>query len=77
MKRRDFFKNGSLAFLGTSLLSPFDTLASITDNKNNIAKNIIFLVSDGMSTGTLNMTNLLLQRKAYKVIGCVFTKKTK
>lgn len=65
MKRRDFFKGGSLAFLGTSLLSPFDALASIAmpDFKGKQATNIIFLVSDGMSTGTLNMANMLLNRK--------------
>lgn len=31
--------------------------------RNKTAKNIIFLVSDGMSTGTLNMTDLYLNRK--------------
>ena len=36
---------------------------SIDKKGGKIAKNIIFLVSDGMSTGTLNMANLLLQRK--------------
>lgn len=67
MKRRDFFKGGSVAFLGTALLSPFDTIAAVTEDafhkEGKIAKNIIFLVSDGMSTGTLNMANMLLQRK--------------
>lgn len=67
MKRRDFFKGTSLAFLGTTLLSPFDSLAGVIDlngsKKGKIAKNIIFLVSDGMSIGTLNMTSMLLQRK--------------
>src|SRR5690606_33789868 len=32
-------------------------------SKGKKAKNIIFIVSDGMSTGTLNMADLLLQRK--------------
>ncbi|MFA4870004.1 MAG: alkaline phosphatase [Pedobacter sp.] len=65
MRRRDFFKGGSLAILGSSLLSPFETLAAVTmpDSKGKQAKNIIFLVSDGMSTGTLNMANILLNRK--------------
>jgi alkaline phosphatase len=67
MKRRDFFKGGSIAFLGTTLLSPLDSIAAVTDENfykdGKIAKNIIFLVSDGMSTGTLNMANMLLQRK--------------
>ena len=68
MKRRDFFKGGSLAFLGTSLLSPFDALAGMAtpDIKDKQATNIIFLVSDGMSTGTLNMANMLLNRKTGK-----------
>ncbi|WP_316818156.1 alkaline phosphatase [Pedobacter nyackensis] len=68
MKRRDFFKGGSLAFLGSSLLSPFDSIAAVTtpDFKGKQATNIIFLVSDGMSTGTLNMANMLLHRKTGK-----------
>jgi alkaline phosphatase len=65
MKRRDFFKGGS-ALIGASLLSPSALLAQ-TEAQQHLkarqAKNIIFLVSDGMSTGTLNMANLLLQRK--------------
>ena len=65
MKRRDFFTNSSLSLLGASLLSPKDLLTgnSLSSRKEKSAKNIIFLVSDGMSTGTLNMANLLLQRK--------------
>ena len=67
MNRRNFFKNGSLFALGTSLLNPFDLTAAPKDfdtlKKNKIAKNIIVIVSDGMSTGTLNMTDLYLSRK--------------
>ncbi|KAA8481940.1 alkaline phosphatase [Arcticibacter tournemirensis] len=67
MKRRDFFKNTSLAAIGSAFLSPVDLLASIPANKRRsdgkTAKNIIFMVSDGMSIGTLTMANLLLQRK--------------
>lgn len=63
MKRRDFFRNGSLAFLGTTLLSPWDAIASASKPQKGQAKNIIFLVSDGMSTGTLNMADLLSRRK--------------
>lgn len=67
MDRRKFFRNGSLFALGTSLLNPFDLAASSTDfdtlKKNKKAKNIIVIVSDGMSTGTLNMTDLYLSRK--------------
>ncbi len=67
MKRRDFFRNTSLAALGTTLLSPVDLLASGNNKETaangKTARNIIFLVSDGMSVGTLTMANLLLQRK--------------
>ena len=67
MDRRKFFKNGSLLALGTSLLNPFDLSATQLDidtlNKNKKAKNIIIVVSDGMSTGTLNMADLYLSRK--------------
>ncbi|MFK5958990.1 MAG: alkaline phosphatase [Lutibacter sp.] len=67
MDRRKFFRNGSLFALGTSLLNPFDLAAAPTDfdtiKKNHKAKNIIVIVSDGMSIGTLNMADLYLSRK--------------
>lgn len=65
MKRRDFFKKGSLLTVGGLLINPFNLKAnSIKEEfKNRKAKNIIFLVSDGMSNGTLSMTDLLLRRK--------------
>jgi alkaline phosphatase len=66
MKRRDFFKNSSLAVTAGAILSPLDLLAgnnSPAKRNGTTAKNIIFMVSDGMSTGTLNMASLLLQRK--------------
>ena len=67
MDRRNFFRNGSLFALGTSLLNPFDLAAAPTDfdtlKKNKKAKNIIVVVSDGMSIGTLNMADLYLSRK--------------
>ncbi|RDI14673.1 alkaline phosphatase [Flavobacterium sp. AG291] len=70
MNRRKFFRNGSLFTLGTALINPFESTASILDlqtiNKNKKAKNIIFMVSDGMSTGTLNMADLYLNRKTGK-----------
>lgn len=70
MNRRKFFRNGSLFTLGTALISPFESTANILDlqtiNKNKKAKNIIFMVSDGMSTGTLNMADLYLNRKTGK-----------
>ncbi len=66
MNRRKFFRNGSIAAIGGAILSPFDLLAKDTtadlSGKGKKAKNIIFLVSDGMSTGTLNMADLYLNR---------------
>lgn len=63
MKRRDFFRNGSLAFIGTSLLTGGSSMHAQQLSKGKKARNIIFIVSDGMSSGTLNMADLLLQRK--------------
>lgn len=65
MKRREFLHAGALAGLG-GLVIP-SSLKGITSKSEppakGKAKNIIFLVSDGMSHGTLNMADLLLQRK--------------
>lgn len=73
MNRRKFFRNGSLFTLGAAVINPFEIAASnnhVFDagalDKNKKAKNIIFLVSDGMSTGTLNMADLYLNRKTGK-----------
>lgn len=66
MDRRKFFKKGSLLTLGATLLHPLNTVASNNKydiSKNKKAKNIIVIVSDGMSTGTLNMADLYLSRK--------------
>jgi alkaline phosphatase len=65
MNRRRFFKNGSLISLGATLLHPFNNVLNTikSDIKNKKAKNIIIIVSDGMSIGTLNMTDLYLSRK--------------
>ncbi|MFC6997334.1 alkaline phosphatase [Rufibacter roseus] len=63
MKRRDFFKNTTLATAGAALLPTLGFGHSMDKKAGKTAKNIIFLVSDGMSTGTLNMANLLLHRK--------------
>jgi alkaline phosphatase len=60
MNRRNFFKNTALAGAGLSILP---SLASCTFDSRKKAKNIIFLVSDGMSMGTLSMADLLMQRK--------------
>ena len=70
MDRRRFFRNGSLFTLGAAVLNPFEGLGGTLDpqvlDKNKKAKNIILLVSDGMSTGTLNMADLYLNRKTGK-----------
>jgi len=70
MDRRKFFRNGSLFTIGTAILNPFDSAAGnvglAAPDKNKKAKNIILLVSDGMSTGTLNMADLHLNRKTGK-----------
>ncbi|WP_318343512.1 alkaline phosphatase [Flagellimonas baculiformis] len=69
MNRRKFFRNGTLSALGASLFTPFESVrASEFGNewKRKKAKNIIMLVSDGMSTGTLNMADLYLNRKTGK-----------
>lgn len=69
MNRRNFFRNGTLTALGASLFTPFDSIRASNLNmpmKNKKARNIIMLVSDGMSTGTLNMADLYLSRKTGK-----------
>lgn len=70
MNRRKFFRNGTLFTIGSAVLNPFESLASTpeTDSlqKGKKAKNIIMMVSDGMSTGTLNMTDIYLSRKTGK-----------
>ena len=67
MNRRKFFRNGSLFTLGSLVLNPFETTAKNEPVqptfKNKKAKNIIFLVSDGMSSGTLHMADIYLSRK--------------
>lgn len=67
MNRRKFFKNGSLFTLGTAIINPFESVANITEQneifRNKKAKNIIFLVSDGMSHGTLTMANVFKNHK--------------
>ncbi len=68
MKRRDFFRNSVITATGAAVLSPFTGL-SATGNRRPVvgngktARNIIFMVSDGMSTGTLQLADLLLRRK--------------
>lgn len=63
MKRREFFKNGFLTTLGLGTLSSYPVFANGPELAKGQAKNIIFLVSDGMSAGTLNMADILLKNK--------------
>ncbi len=69
MERRSFINSGLWAVLTGAVASPLAMSGCtniISDHKKRVAKNIIFLVSDGMSTGTLNMADLLSQRKLGK-----------
>ena len=66
MQRRDFFEKAGIAGLGLGLgsiikIGSRSWLRSI--EKSDKVKNIIFLVSDGMSSGTLQMADLLRQRR--------------
>lgn len=66
MKRRDFINSGLLtAITGTLTIPSMISGCSLKGNSGKLGntKNIIFLVSDGMSTGTLNMADLLMQRQ--------------
>lgn len=67
MKRRSFFKNVAITAAGTSLLSPFQTLAGVPKPLRKKAKNIIFMVSDGMSHGTLALANMFSERRDGKL----------
>lgn len=68
MKRKNFLQNTLLTLAGGTIINPANGwsrnfIRNQVSGNNKTAKNIIFLVSDGMSTGTLNMASLLLQRK--------------
>jgi alkaline phosphatase len=66
MNRRDFFAKTTIGVTGASLLLPSwsDTMSPFNGlGKGKKPKNIIFMVSDGMSTGTLNMADIFLQMK--------------
>ncbi|WP_289666200.1 alkaline phosphatase [Flavobacterium panacagri] len=63
MNRRRFLK-GTTVLTGLFTLSPSVILSNNLEtqaNKGKKAKNIIFLISDGMSSGTLQMANLYSQ----------------
>lgn len=66
MKRKDFLQSALLLGASTMAYNPLwsrsvaGTAQELTGKK---AKNIIFLVSDGMSAGTLTMADLVMRRK--------------
>ncbi len=60
MKRSDFFKHGFIAGLGVGLVPALPACTTPVSPRNpGQSKNIIFLVSDGMSAGTLAMADQL------------------
>lgn len=64
MKRRKFLKIGGVASLGTLML-PGEVQANIlgeSEKPRLTAKNLIFMVSDGMSNGTLSLTDLYARK---------------
>lgn len=73
MDRRKFLRNSGIIGAGTIATGPLLGMNGIQkdwtaplNGPEKQAKNIIFLVSDGMSTGTLNMTDLLMRSKLGK-----------
>lgn len=73
MKRRDFFRKAAITAVGASIINPFDIQAKSApltykpgSYKGKKPKNIIFMVSDGMSSGTLALANLLSEKKYNK-----------
>ncbi len=66
MKRRDFFRTGGVAGLGMGLWQGIGKSIDRLEFDSEV-KNIIFLVTDGMSSGTFQMGDLLRQRMDGKV----------
>ncbi len=65
MNRRDLLKTGALAALGLPFIAPLTSkgLSKPPKSLSKKAKNIIFMVSYGMSIGTLTLANLMSERK--------------
>lgn len=66
MKRRNLLRNGLLATAGASFLGPLagcTSAATAPGSDRKRARNVIFLVSDGMSQGTLTMADHFVQRR--------------
>ncbi|MBK9735149.1 MAG: alkaline phosphatase [Saprospiraceae bacterium] len=69
MRRRDFFQKTALTAASLGFIIPFQGCIPVKSAINRTgsgkkAKNIIFMVSDGMSAGTLNMADMYLRLKA-------------
>src|SRR5690606_33334404 len=68
-----FFRNTALVAAGSAVISPLRSRAAsgyhtlFDSAAKKAAKNIIFMVSDGMSIGTLSMANMLSERRDGKL----------
>jgi alkaline phosphatase len=70
MKRRDFLLSSSAGAFGLSMLTsssaPIRKWTGLQGLPGGVAKNVIFLVSDGMSIGTLQMADLFIHTQTGK-----------
>ena len=70
MNSQRFIKSGALFTIGATLVNPFEGNAKELDfdtlKKTKKAKNIILVLSDGMSTRTLDMAYISLNTKTGK-----------
>lgn len=62
MKRRQFFKKSALAGMGSLFVPTFAKAEIVEEFGGKTPKNIIYMVSDGMSSGTLTMADLYSRR---------------
>ncbi|GIZ14125.1 alkaline phosphatase [Capnocytophaga catalasegens] len=62
MKRRQFLRNSAMAGFGSILVPSFAQAEILEEFKGKSTKNIIYMVSDGMSAGTLVMADLYSKR---------------
>jgi len=70
MNSQRFIKSGALFTIDATLVNPFEGDATELDfdtlKKTKKAKNIILVLSDGMSTRTLDMAYISLNKKTGK-----------
>lgn len=62
MKRRQFFKKSALAGMGSLFVPTFAKAEIVEEFGGKTPRNIIYMVSDGMSSGTLTMADLYSRR---------------